>query len=157
MKPVTVSATVPKSSQAVYEFLAVLANHEAFLDHILVDWSFSGPRSGVGAKAEAKANTPMSQDWTEFEVVEAEAPSRIVEEAVGAGGKRHTRGTYRLEELPDGRTKVSFEFAWLEASRAERLCPPLSRAFIRRPNAKAMRRLAKQLAEQEGGHHDGKA
>ncbi|HEX3323805.1 MAG TPA: hypothetical protein VHR65_01520 [Solirubrobacterales bacterium] len=42
---------------------------------------------------------------------------------------------------------MSFEFAWLEASRAERLCPPLTRAFIRRPNGKAMRRLAKQLAQ----------
>jgi hypothetical protein len=146
MKPVTVSVVVSKPRQEVYEHLAVLSNHEAFLDHMLVEWSFSGPSSGVGAKGEAKANTPMSQDWTEFEIVEVEEPSRIVEEALGAGGKRHTRGTYALEELPDGQTKVSFEFAWLEASRAERLCPPLSRAFIRRPNGKAMRRLAKQLA-----------
>ncbi|HEY2335180.1 MAG TPA: SRPBCC family protein [Solirubrobacterales bacterium] len=147
MKPVTVSVVAPKSRQEVYEHLAVLANHEAFLDHMLVEWSFSGPRSGVGAKGEARANAPMSQDWTEFEIVEVEEPSRIVEEAVGAGGKRRTRGTYTLEELPEGKTKVSFEFAWLEASRPERLCPPLSRAFIRRPNGKAMRRLAKQLAQ----------
>jgi hypothetical protein len=88
----------------------------------------------------------MSQDWTEFEIVEVEEPCRIVEEAVGAGGKRRTRGVYTLEELADGRTKVSFEFAWLQASRPERLCPPLTRAFIRRPNGKAMRRIAKQLA-----------
>ncbi len=146
MKPVTVSVVVAKSRQEVFEFLSVLANHESFLDHMLVDWEFSGPRSGVGAKAEAKANVPMSQDWTEFEIVEAEEPGRIVEEAVGAGGKRRTRGTYMLDDLPAGKTKVSFEFAWLEASRPERLCPPLTRAFIRRPNGKAMRRMAKQLA-----------
>jgi hypothetical protein len=147
VKPVTVSVVVAKPRQEVYDFLAVLANHESFLDHMLVGWKFSGPRSGVGAKGEAKASTPMSQDWTDFEIIEAEAPGRIVEEAVGAGGKRRTRGVYTLEELPGGQTKVSFEFAWLEASRAERLCPPLSRAFIRRPNGKAMRRLAKQLAQ----------
>lgn len=145
MKAVTVSVTVAKPLPEVSEFLAVLANHEAFLDHMLVDWEFSGPRSGVGAKGRARANTIGSQDWTEFEIVEV-GPARIVEQGVGAGGKRVTRGTYRLEELDGGGTKVSFEFAWLQASRAERLVPPLSRAFIRRVNAKAMRRLAKQLS-----------
>lgn len=145
MKPVTVAAAVSKSPPEVYEFLDLLANHEGFLDHWLVDWEFSGPPRGVGAKAKARANTVGSQDWTEFEVVEAEAPSRIVEEGVGAGGKRRTRGTYRLEQLADGGSKISFELEWLEASRAERLIPPLSRAFVRRVNAKAMRRLGELL------------
>ena len=79
-------------------------------------------------------------------LVEAEPPSRIVEEGVGAGGKRRTRGTYRLEQLSDGGTRVSFELEWLQASRAERLAPPLIRAFVRRTSGKAMRRLAKQLS-----------
>lgn len=64
---------------------------------------------------------------------------------MGAGGKRRTRGTYRLAELPGERTRVSFELEWLEASRAERMIPPLTRAFVKRPNSKAMRRLAKLL------------
>jgi len=88
----------------------------------------------------------MSQDWTEFEVVEAERPKRIVEEGVGLKGKRRTRGTYRLEPLPGGGAEGSFELVWLEAARAESLIPPLTRAFVKRPNAKALRRLAKQLA-----------
>lgn len=147
MKPVTATVTVAQPAREVYDFLAVLSNHESFLDHFLVDWSFSGPVSGIGAKGRARTDAPGSQDWTDFEIVEADPPSRIVEDGVGAGGKRHTRGTYRLEELPDGGTKVSFELVWLEASRAERLIPPLTRAFIRRPNAKSMRRLASRLAE----------
>lgn len=142
----TVSTEVARPIEEVYEFLDLLANHEAFNDHMLVDWKFSGPRRGVGARAEARANTIGSQDWTDFEIVEAEPPSRIVEEGVGAGGKRRTRGTYRLEGLPDGGTHISFELEWLEASRAERLAPPLIRAFVRRTNGKAMRRLAKQLS-----------
>lgn len=146
MKPVTVSIVVPKPVAEVYDYLEVLSNHAAFLDHFLVDWKFSGPTRGVGAKAEARASAPMSQDWTDFEIVEAEAPSRIVEEGISLKGKRHTRGTYRLEELPGGQTKVSFELEWLAAARSERLCPPLTREFVRRPNGKAMRRLAKQLA-----------
>jgi hypothetical protein len=147
VKPVAVSTTVPRPTDEVFEFLVVLANHEAFLDHFLVDWSFSGPTSGVGAKARARTDAPGSQDWTEFEIVEAKAPNRIVEQGIGANGKRHTRGTYRLAERAAGETEVSFELEWLAASRAERLCPPLTRAFVRRPNRKAMRRLAKLLAQ----------
>ena len=148
MQPVTVETMVQRPVAEVYEHLAVLANHEPFLDHFLVDWSFSGPRQGVGAKGRARANTTGSQDWTEFEIVEAEAPRRLVEDGLGNGGKRHTRGTYELQPLDGDATRVSFTLEWLEASRAERLCPPLTRAFIRRPNAKAMRRLAAQLRDQ---------
>lgn len=144
MKPVAVATTVPLPADRVQDFLAVLGNHEAFLDHMLVDWQLSGPRRGVGARARARANTPGSQDWTELELIEV-GPGRIVEDGVGANGKRHTRGTYLLEES-GGTTRVSFELAWLQASRLERLFPPLTRAFARRPHGKAMRRLAKQLS-----------
>ena len=147
MKPVTVSIEVPQPAEQVFNYLAVLANHEAFLDHFLVDWKFSGPRCGLGAKAEARASAPMSQDWTDFEIVEIEEPTRIVEEGVGLKGKRRTRGTYRLRSLPVGGTEVSFELEWIEAARAESLIPAMTRAFIRRPNAKALRRLARELAK----------
>lgn len=150
MKPVIVSTVVSAPVADAYDHLVVLSNHEPFLDHFLVDWSFSGPASGIGAKARARANAIGSQDWTDFEIVAAEAPSRLVEEGIGNGGKRRTRGTYRLEELPGEKTRVSFELEWLEASKAERLCPPLTRAFIRRPNGKAMRRLARQLTQGSG-------
>jgi hypothetical protein len=143
--PVTVSTEVPQSPERVFEFLDVLANHEPFVDHVLVDWSFSGPARGVGARARARQNAPGSQDWTEIEVIEAEAPRRLVEEAVSAGGKRRTRGTYTLEPLPGGGTRIGFELAWLETPRLERLGPGLARAFVKRANGKAMRRLAKQL------------
>ena len=145
MKPVIVSRTVERPAREVFEYLDVLANHESFLDHFLVDWSFSGPARGVGARGKARTDAPGGQDWTEFEVVEVEEGARIVEQGVGANGKRRTRGTYRLEELPEGGTEISFELEWLQASKAERLAPPLIRAFIRRTNSKAMRRLAKIL------------
>lgn len=147
MKPVTVSIAAPQPVEEVFDYLVVLANHETFLDHFLVDWKFSGPQRGVGAKAEARASAPMSQDWTEFEIVEVEEPLRIVEEGVGLKGKRRTRGTYRLLSLPGGGTEISFELEWISSARAESLIPAMTRAFIRRPNAKAMRRLASQLAK----------
>jgi hypothetical protein len=145
MKPVTVSTKVSKPREEVFEFLDLLANHEGFTNHLFVDWSFSGPARGVGAKARARVSAPGSREWAEFEVVEAERPERIVEEGVSSNGKRRTRGTYRLEELPEGGTRISFELAWTAVPRSERLAPPLARLFIRRANGKAMRRLAKQL------------
>jgi hypothetical protein len=144
MKPVEVSTTVPQPRQEVFEFLDVLANHAGFMDHFLVDWKFSGAARGVGARGRARQNAPGSQDWMEFEVVEA-GPERIVEEAVSAGGKRRTRGTYELRDAPGGGTEISFELAWLQVPRSERLAPFLARAFVRRVNAKAMRRLAGEL------------
>lgn len=146
MRPVTISATVAKPRQTVFEFLEAPVNHEAFMDHMLTDWRFSGPSRGVGARAKARANTIGSQDWTEFEITAAE-PDRIVEDGVGNGGKRHIRGTYRLERLPDGGTEISLELSWVKASRLERFAPPLARAFTRRPYGKALRRLAKQLEQ----------
>lgn len=144
MDPVTVSVEVGKPRQEVFDFLDVLANHESFMDHLFTDWSFSGPRRGVGARARARQNAPGSQEWTEFEVVEVKADS-LVEEGVAAKGKRVTRGTYRLEELPSGGTRISFELAWTKVAKAEGMLPFLTRAFVRRANGKGLRRLAKQL------------
>lgn len=145
MKPVTVEAVVARPPLEVFGFLDALANHERFLDHYLIDWEFSGPQRGVGAKARARVDAPASQDHFEFEVTEAEAPARIVEQGVSSGGKRETRGTYRLEPLADGGTRIEFELDFLQLPRSERLIPPLTRAFAKRVNAKAMRRLAKLL------------
>ena len=144
MDPVTVSVEVSKPRQEVFDFLDVLANHESFMDHLFTNWEYSGPRRGVGARARARQNAPGSQEYTEFEVVEV-APDRIVEEGVGAKGKRRTRGTYALEELPSGGTRISFTLEWEKVAKAEGLVPFMTRAFVRRANGKGMRRLAKQL------------
>ena len=145
MLPVTVTATTTRPVGEVYDFLDVLANHEPFVDHLFTEWSFSGPERGVGARARARTNAPGSQDWTEFELVESEASRRIVEQAVGAKGRRRTRGTYALEARSGGGTEVSFTLEWIEASRLEGLFGPLTRAFVRRANRKSLRRLVKLL------------
>jgi len=145
VKPVTVETVVARPPHEVFEFLDALANHERFLDHYLVDWEFSGPQRGVGAKARARVDAPGSQDRFEFEVTGSEAPRRIVERGVSSGGKRETRGTYLLEGLPGGGTRIEFELDFEALPRSERLAPLLTRAFAKRVNAKAMRRLAKQL------------
>lgn len=145
MKPVAVSVTVARPREEVFEFIDLLANHESYMDHMFVDWSFSGPPRGVGAKARARVSAPASREIAEFEVVESERPSRTVEEGVSAHGKRHTRGTYTLTESPGGGTEIGFEMEWVEAPKTERAVPALTRVFLKRALGKGLKRLAKEL------------
>ncbi|MFN8217672.1 MAG: SRPBCC family protein [Solirubrobacterales bacterium] len=147
MDPVTVSVRVARPREEVFDFIDVLANHESYLDHMFDKWTFSGPARGVGARARARVHAPGSNEIAEFEVVESERPTRTVEAGVSAGGRRRTRGTYTLTELPGGGTEISFELSWEQAPRLERLIPALNRAFLRRALGKGMKRLAKQLDE----------
>jgi uncharacterized protein YndB with AHSA1/START domain len=146
LKPVVASVQVDRPREEVFDFLDVLANHEPFTDHMLVDWSYSGPARGVGARARMRAKLPGPKDWADMEVVEARAPVTIVEEAVGAGGRRRTRGTYTLTERPGGGTDVRFVLAYLQAPRRERLVALPLRIWLQRANEKAMRRLGEALA-----------
>ena len=87
MKPVTVSIEVPQSPDEVFDHLDVLANHEPFTDHFLVDWETSGPERGVGARARMRVKKPGPEDWLEMEVIESERPRRNVERATGREGQ----------------------------------------------------------------------
>jgi polyketide cyclase/dehydrase/lipid transport protein len=148
-RPVTVSIEVPQSRTDVYDFLDVMANHEPFTDHMLVDWSYSGPPRGVGSKAQVHSKFGGRKEAVGIEVVAAEARSKIVEHNVSAGGKRLASGTYELSDLPDGGTRVSFTYAWREAPLGDRLMAPLVRGILRRGNEKAMARLAQQLPDED--------
>ena len=67
---------------------------------------------------------------------------------MGAGGRRRTRGTYTLEAIDADRTEVRFEIEPLEVPRSERPLWPLSRAWLRRQNARSLERLREQLEGQ---------
>ena len=146
MKPITVSTEVPNSPGEVYRFLEVLGNHERFMDHFMVDWELSGPKRGIGCKANVRVKAPAEKGRTDVEIVEADSDRRLVEETVGGSrGRRRTRGTYLLEALPDGGTRISFELEFVEMPTGERLMGPLNRAYVKRVNGKAMERLAEAL------------
>ena len=146
MKPVTVTIDVPVPADQVYEYLAVLGNHEQFTDHFMVDWQLSGPERGVGAKANVRVKATAEKDWTDVEIIEADSGRKLVERTTGGGsGKRQTLGTYLLEPMPNGGTLISFELEFVSLPTAERLMGPLQRAYVKRVNRKAMRRLAERL------------
>jgi uncharacterized protein YndB with AHSA1/START domain len=145
MKPIVVSTTTDRPREEVYEFLDVLGNHEPFTDHMLCGWSLSGPATGVGARARMRANAPGPKQWIDMEVVSASAPESIVEQAVSAGGRRRTQGTYTLRPRSDGGTDIFFELRYLDMPLAERFASPLLRAWLKRGNQRAMDRLKKAL------------
>jgi uncharacterized protein YndB with AHSA1/START domain len=146
-EPVTVSVEVARPRQEVFEYVDVLANHERWMKLLYKDWSFEGPKRGVGAIAKAQVDAPAAREKVTFEVVESVSPERIVEAGESAHGKRETRGTYRFAELDGGGTKIEFELAWVKTPRTERLVPFVSRAFMGRALGKAMKRLAALLEE----------
>jgi carbon monoxide dehydrogenase subunit G len=146
MKPVDVNIEVPYPTEEVYDFLDVMANHEPFTNHMLRDWEYSGPDRGVGSKAKVKVSAVGRTETVDIEVVSADRPKTIVEQNIGAGGRRVANGTYKLAQLPSGGTRIAFEYSWQQAPLSERLASPLVRAFVRRSNEVAMKRLAEQLA-----------
>ena len=145
MKPVRVSTTLPYPREHVYEFLDVMANHEPFTNHMLKQWEYSGPDRGIGSKARVQVSAAGRTETVEIEVVSAQRPQQIVERNVGLGGRRIGNGTYTLEELPEGGTRINFEYSWQQAPLSERLAAPVVRGILRRGNERAMQRLAEQL------------
>jgi hypothetical protein len=145
MKPVTASIDVPQPRESVFAFLDVMANHEPFTNHMLVDWRYSGPPSGVGSRAHVKTKLGGITDDAEIEVVEVEPGRMIRERNVGAKGKRVAHGTYELSDLPGGGTRIEFTWALEQAPLADRALGPVLRGVLSRGNAKAMQRLAEQL------------
>jgi hypothetical protein len=141
MRPLVSSVTVDMPREQVFDFLDVLANHEAFTDHYLVDWTVGGPESGVGATARLRPSLPGPAVWMEMRVVDSQAPARIVEESTSAGGRRLSRGSFLLTET-GGRTTVKFSFEQVRLLPLDRLFAPLMRRWLQRGNDRAMRRLA---------------
>src|SRR4051794_19651830 len=145
-KPVTVTVDVPQDRDQVYDFLDVMANHEPFTDHLMRDWELSGPARGIGSKARVHVSALGRSDTIDIEVTDAQAPERIVERNTAEKAGRVGQGTYVLEALPAGGTRITFEYRWIHAPVADRITAPLARAYLRRTNETAMRRLAEELS-----------
>jgi hypothetical protein len=109
------------------------------------NWRLQGPERGVGAKARVDAVLAGRTEPIGVEVIEADPPIRTVERNVGAEGRRVATGTYTLDQLPDGGTRIRFEYAWQQIPVGERLAAPIIRRVTRRALQTAMRRLAEQL------------
>src|SRR4029450_4142283 len=74
-----------------------------------VDWSYAGPARGPGARARMRMKKPGRAGWIDLEVIDTQLPIGSTEESGGAGSRRRTRHTDKLEELPEGGPRITFE------------------------------------------------
>jgi uncharacterized protein YndB with AHSA1/START domain len=156
MQPVSVSTTIGKPREEVFEYLADIANHAEFTDHYLTNWHLTREESyGTGAGARFRVKAPLARfAWADMTFTELERPSRIVE--FGSGGKfNRVRmiGTYTLtdEDGAGKSTKVEYRFETRPSLPSDRLMEKFGgRAWIKRQAAKAMRRLRTILEEDTG-------
>jgi hypothetical protein len=93
IRPVTVSIDVSHAVEEVFDFLDVMANHESFNDHLMRDWELSGPARGVGSKARVRTSALGMSDTVDIEVIDSDAPTRIVEVNIAAKARRTGQGT----------------------------------------------------------------
>ncbi len=158
VNPLTVSIVIDVPRELVFDYLADIANHSEFTDHFLVDWHLTRENpvgAGAGARYRIKAPPPANRyAWGDATFAEVQRPHRIVE--VGRTGKDNrvrTLGVYELDLGPDGSTRVSYTLETEPHNLSDRIMESLgSRAWLRRKNQKAMRRLRAILerGEQRG-------
>jgi len=154
MDPLTVSTTIAKPREQIFDYLADIANHSEFTDHYLVDWHLLRENTiGAGAGARFRVKAPLSRfSWADMTFFELQPPFRIVEK--GRGGKYNRvrmLGTYTLTPGPGDTTKVEYTLETQVGMLSDRLMETLGgRAWTRRQTAKAMRRLRTILEEGRG-------
>ena len=151
MDPFTVSTTIDKPREEVFEYLADIANHAEFSDHYLVEWHLLRIETyGKGAGARFRVKAPFNRfSWADVTFAEVTPPFRIVEQ--GRSGKFNrvrTLGTYTLSPGASGTTRVEFTLETQPVQMSDRLMENLGgRVWLRRQSAKALRRLRTILEE----------
>jgi uncharacterized protein YndB with AHSA1/START domain len=152
--PFTVSTTISRPREEVFEYLADIANHAEFTDHYLVDWHLTREDPyGEGAGARFKVKAPLNRfSWADVTLSEVQPPFKIVER--GRGGKYNRirmLGTYTLSPGSGGTTRVEYTLETQPGMLSDRLMEAIGgRAWTRRQAARAMRRLRTILEEGRG-------
>jgi uncharacterized protein YndB with AHSA1/START domain len=154
VRPLTASIVISAPREQVFDYLQDIANHPEFTDHYLVDWHLLRENSvGMGAGARFRVRAPANRfSWGDSTFTEVARPHRLVE--VGRTGKTNrirTLGVYELAPAPGGATRVQFTLETETSVLSDRIMEALGgRAWLKRKNDKAMRRLRSILETGEG-------
>ena len=131
MKPITVLVDVPQPRDRVSP-PGGDAQPQRFTDHMPTELAVRGPRPR--RRLERRVDQGRREDRLDLHRDGLERAARHDRRAQRRRrGRRRASGTYALEPLPTGGTRVNFEYAWREAPRSERLLSPLVRAVMRPP------------------------
>ncbi len=145
MDPISVSITVGRPREEVFDYLVDIANHPEFTDHYLTDWHLTREDPvGRGAGARFRVKAPLQRfSWMGVSFIEVDAPWRIVE--AGRGGKYNRirlMAVYTLEPAADDTTRVKLTTETAPVTISDRLMESLGgRTWTRRQNRRALRRL----------------
>lgn len=157
MDPITVTTTISKPREEVFEYLADIANHAEFSDHYLTNWHLTREDPyGRGAGARFRINAPLSRfSWADVTFAEVEPPRRIVER--GRSGKYNRIrmvGTYTLSPGPSGTTRVEYTLETEPVMLSDKLMESFGgRNWTKRQITKALRRLRTILEENRSRGH----
>ena len=157
MEPVTLTTTIARPREEVFEYLADVANHAEFTDHCMTDWHLTREDSyGAGAGARFRVKSRFDRfSYGDMTLAELQPPERLV--ATGRAGRFNrisTRTEWRLEEADTGKTAVTFVTESTPATSSDRLMEKLLRvpATTKRCHRRALERLRSILeaGEQRG-------
>jgi uncharacterized protein YndB with AHSA1/START domain len=154
MDQISVSTTIARPREEVFEYLADIANHAEFSDHYLIDWHLTREDSyGQGAGARFRMKMPFNRfAWADMTFTEAQRPHRIV--ARGRGGKYNRismLGIWTLTPAAGGTTTVEYTFETDAPLPSDRLLEALGgRLWMKRNLVRALRRLRVILEQNRG-------
>jgi uncharacterized protein YndB with AHSA1/START domain len=152
--PITVDVVIARPREAVFEYLADVANHAEFNDHFMVDWRLTREDTyGYGAGARYKIKTPFNRfPWADSTVIEFERPRKIVEAGrTGKFNRIRTLGVYELEPDAGGTTRVTFTLITEPKTPSDKFLASLgARSWTKRKLRKSMRRLRDILEDDHG-------
>jgi len=150
--PVSVSITIGRPREEVFDYLADIANHSEFTDHFLTEWHLTREDPvGRGAGATFHVAAPLNRfSWMGVAFIEVDRPWRIV--AAGRGGKfNRVRSmiVYSLEPATDDVTRVKITVESAPVTPSDRLLEVLlgSRGRTRRQYRRALARLRSILED----------
>ena len=154
MDLVTVSTTIGRPREEVFDYLADIANHLEFSDHYMKDFRLTRLDSyGRGAGARFRLDAPLHDLWADMTFAEVEPPYRIV--AFGRGGKFNrikTTTIYTLDDAGGGdSTRVEVMSESEPPLPTDKLLEKISgyRGWTRRSLRKSLQRLQAILEENE--------
>jgi uncharacterized protein YndB with AHSA1/START domain len=149
--PVSLSVTIDRPREEVFDYLADIANHQEFSDHYLKQWRLTRIDSyGRGAGARFKIDAPLDRfGWGDMTFVEVERPHRIA--AAGRSGKFNRNKTWTEWKLePQGNsTRVEVTSESEPALPTDKLMEAITRRrrWFKRGQRRALRRMQSILEE----------
>ena len=143
MREVTVSTIISAPREEVFDFVCDLAGRPAYTDHFMHDYRLARVQPiGVGAAARFKLDAPLSNQYAELTITEADRPRRIIEEIrVGRRGRNRSVAVYDFTRESAGVTRVELTTYGEPATMVDRFRQIGAAGWTRRKTRRSLDRL----------------